>query len=114
MVSLRLRTCLTNNLIIFARLLGVNAVVEQLVVDALKETKLTKIVDLGSGSGGPLPAIHKTISSQKRVGTHQAGNCLTNTPNPKAIAFFNQSTDTNIHYREQPVDATQLGTVGLA
>ena len=106
-----LRTCLTNNLIIFARLLGVNAVLGQLVVDALKKAKLTKIVDLGSGSGGPLPEIHKTISGQEGF-EHTKLELSDKYPNPKAIEFFNQPTNTNVHYRQQSIDATQLDTVG--
>ena len=106
-----LRTSLTNNLVVFARLLGVNEVLERLIAGALEKHQTSKIVDLGSGSGGPLPAIHQKLTHQKGFEHIQLG-LSDKYPNPNAINAFNGPSHTGVRYRESPVDATQLETAG--
>lgn len=52
-----LRACVTNNIVVFARLIGIPEVLGDLVAKTLKQQKLTQIVDLGSGSGGVMPVV---------------------------------------------------------
>ena len=106
-----LRTSLTNNLVVFARLLGVNEVLERLIAGALEKHQTSKIVDLGSGSGGPLPAIHQKLTHQKGF-EHIQLELSDKYPNPNAINAFNGPSHTGVRYRESPVDATQLETAG--
>ena len=50
-----LRTCVTNNIVVLARCLGVEHALGALVSDALRRGGLSQIIDLGSGAGGVLP-----------------------------------------------------------
>ena len=58
-----LRTCMTNLIIVLHKMLGLSEALSYLIARVLKEKALSKIIDLGSGSGGAMPevleALHK-------------------------------------------------------
>jgi len=56
-----LRTCMTNLIVIFLKLMGVGQVLANLISTILKKQKLSNIVDLGSGSGGVMPDVLNSI-----------------------------------------------------
>ena len=59
-----LRTCMTNNIVIMARWLGVRHALTPLIVKALQRNATDQIVDLGSGAGGVMPEIFETLPEQ--------------------------------------------------
>jgi len=104
-----LRTCMTHNLVILARLLGVGHALGQLLAEALEKTRASQIVDLGSGSGGVLPEILGEI--RLLAGRDELSLLLSDRfPNPDALRHFNAQPSKGICYCEEPVDATLLGT----
>lgn len=104
-----LRTCLTNLIVVFAKLMGVGEVLSDILAPILKQQKLNNIVDLGSGAGGPMPMVLKTLNAQEGLSNVQ----LTMTdlyPNEDAMTQFGGGKVANINYHTFSVDATQIET----
>ena len=99
-----LRACVTNNIVVFARLIGIPEVLGDLVAKTLKQQKLTQIVDLGSGSGGVMPDVLAHLRGSP--GLEQAELTMTDLyPNPDAMERY---SDGPAHYKRESVDATDL------
>ncbi len=58
-----LRTCMTNLIVVLYKMMGISEVLAALIAQVLATRGLSPIVDLGSGSGGPMPRMY----SQKDV-----------------------------------------------
>lgn len=104
-----LRTCMTNLIVVFARVMGVNEVVGRLVARVLKQAKTEEIVDLGSGSGGSMPEVLALL----RDDPDTANTRLTMTdlyPNLDAIETFNHTDTPHMRYLSEPVNATDLAS----
>ncbi|WP_273568300.1 hypothetical protein [Maribacter halichondriae] len=105
-----LRTCMTNLIMILHRMMGVSEVLAELIGGILKENKLTKIVDLGSGSGGAMPEVLNII--HRTSGLEHIELVMTDLyPNPEVAKKYNQDENDKISYQETPVDATELTNV---
>lgn len=103
-----MRASLTKLLNIMNKLMGLRDVVAQLVATILKEQKLTSIVDLGSGAGGVMPDVLKSLQENHDLSEVQ----LTMSdyyPNPETIRKYNTDTYKNISYHENSIDATSIG-----
>lgn len=101
-----LRAGLTNNILVFSRLVGIPELLSQLVAKALHAQGLSQVVDLGSGSGGVMPEV--LASLRKRPGLEDVTLTMTDLhPNPEAIQRFSQGP---ARYKNEPVDATDLAT----
>jgi len=104
-----LRICMTNLIVILQKLIGVPEVLSDLIADVLKKKNITKIVDLGSGSGGAMPEVMELLQK-----THNMKNVeitLTDLyPNQEIFKKFNANTKDQINYHETSVDATNLAT----
>lgn len=99
-----LRACLTNNIVVFAGLIGVPELLGDLAAKTLKEQGLAQLVDLGSGSGGVMPDVLAHLRTTP--GLEQAELTMTDLyPNPDAMARFSEGP---IRYSGEPVDATDL------
>jgi hypothetical protein len=104
-----LRTCLTNLIVVFGRMIGGTEVLFALVSRVLKEERIDRIVDLGSGGGGPMPEILSSI----REDAQTADATLTMTdlyPNLDALDRFNREDEPHIRYLRDPVDASDLAS----
>jgi hypothetical protein len=104
-----LRACMTNNIVVIARWIGVTSVLGHLVSRVMKEEGLDRVVDLGSGGGGVMPDVIEHV----RKDPETAGVELTMTdlfPNADAVEKFNQSHAAHMRYLDTPVDATDLAT----
>ena len=102
-----LRTCMTNLIMVLLRMMGTSEVLSYLVARVLKEKGLTKIVDLGYGSGGAMPEVLKALL--KMEGLNQIELVMTDLyPNREAAKKFNGNEEDKISYLETPVDATEL------
>ena len=105
-----LRTCMTNLIMVLHKMMGISEVLSYLVARVLKEKELSKIVDLGSGSGGAMPEVLKAL--HKIDGLNQVELVMTDLyPNKDVVKKFNNEEEDKISYLESPVDATDLHSV---
>lgn len=101
-----LRRCLTRLILVMHNLLGTTDKVADLVATILAQSNSKTIVDLCSGSGGPMPEVFELL--QKKHGIQNASLILTDLyPDVKTAEIFN-SQESDITYRTTPVDATKL------
>jgi hypothetical protein len=101
-----LRTCMTNNIVIMARLIGASHAVAELLENVMKSRGLTQIVDLGSGAGGVLPEMLPTLAA--RVDGEVSLLLSDKFPNGDAVKKFNEAGSGPVRYVETSVDATDL------
>jgi len=102
-----LRACMTNLIVVLHKMLGISEVLCYLMARVLREKKLERVVDLGSGSGGAMPEVMKTLHSMKDL-SHVELIMTDLYPNQKAVKRFNKNTSDKLSYLETPVDATNL------
>ena len=60
----RLRTWMTNVIVVFCRMIGVVPALTGVVTRALREQGLDRIVDLGSGGGGSMPEVLEAVRGE--------------------------------------------------
>lgn len=102
-----LRRCTTRLILVMHNLLGTSDKVTELVAKVLKNTRSSTILDLCSGSGGPMPEVLQILHDKH--GMHNISLTLTDLyPDLKAAEAFNSQDGNNINYVITPVDATQL------
>ncbi len=98
---------MTNLIIVLHRMVGTKEVIAGLLGPLIRDGHQTRIVDLGSGSGGIMPDVLEYLTSE-----YNTNNCelvLTDLyPNDKLVQQFKNSGGQNISYHEKPVDATDL------
>ena len=102
-----IRTCMTNLIVVLQRFMGTSEVVADKIREIRKRVEFTQIVDLGSGSGGAMPDVMKSLQE-----TEEGKNLevlLTDLhPNPEFVQQFNADSSDHISYREESLDATHL------
>jgi len=102
-----LRTCMTNDLVVLARVVGVSSVLASLVTRVVREEGVDRIVDLGSGAGGVMPDVLQQVRASPESG--HVGLTMTDLyPNEDAMKRFNRPESAHIEYQSVPVDATDL------
>lgn len=78
-----------------------------LVSQVLPRSENRRIVDLCSGSGGPLITVHQQIQEEQQ--TEDLALLLTDIyPDETLAANLNNSNKTNISYHNSPIDATNV------
>ncbi|GAB5554718.1 MAG: hypothetical protein Sapg2KO_43090 [Saprospiraceae bacterium] len=90
-------------------MLGTSEVLARLITDVKEKYDFDQIVDLGSGSGGPMPEAIQFINQNKG---HQSIKLLLSDfhPNPAVVQSFNRQNSSSIRYHESPLDARNLNT----
>ncbi len=109
-----LRSCMTRLIVTMHRALGSSDELAELLARALKESSSTRIVDLCSGSGGPMLDVLERLN--KKPGLEGVTLTLTDLyPSAEAARSINAREGSNVSYRTSPVDATELSgeTAGL-
>ncbi|MEO0897795.1 MAG: hypothetical protein AAFY71_15420 [Bacteroidota bacterium] len=102
-----MRTAMTNVIVVLHGLLGIPDVLSKLVAQALQQSGQKKIVDMGSGSGGAMPAVMEKLAQDEA--TKDVEILLTDLyPNPEFIEKFNQDQSDQISYSTDSLDATNL------
>ena len=102
-----LRTCMTNVIVVFCRVVGVVPALTGVVSRALREQGLQRIVDLGSGGGGSMPEVLAAVRAQP--GLEGTELLMTDRyPNTDALVTFNDPAHPERAYQAEPVDATAL------
>lgn len=113
-----LRACLTRLIVIMHRALGTSEALAELVARALKESNTSNIIDLCSGSGGPMIDVVRIL--RERPGFEGIKLTLTDLyPSMDAARRINNQEGSDISYLTSPVDATKIdgdeaGPMGLA
>jgi hypothetical protein len=101
-----IRTGMTNLLVVLHKLVGTNEVLVNLVSDTKKQYSFSQIIDLGSGSGGIMPEVIKTINKKDKSADLKL--ILTDLhPNQKIVERINNEHQ-HISYLNHSVDATNL------
>lgn len=104
-----LRTCMTNLIMVLHKMMGISEVLADLIAKVLSEYKLSHIVDLGSGSGGPMPQVLEAL--HRIDGLENVELIMTDLyPNPEVAKKFNQNRTDKISYHITSVDATDTAT----
>ena len=102
-----LRAGMTKLIVVLQKIMGVTSVLSKLIADILIENKIGHIVDLGSGAGGVMPDVLKTINQDYSL--EEVDLTMTDQfPDKKVIASFNTMGQNGIRYAEKPLDATNL------
>ncbi|RAK63819.1 hypothetical protein [Hymenobacter edaphi] len=102
-----LRTGLTRLIVVMHRLLGSSAHLEELLRRALAHTDTATIVDLCSGSGGPMLEVYQTLKAQPGRG-HLRLTMTDLYPNRELAAAINAGDDPALRYQTHAVDATRV------
>ncbi|WP_437541362.1 hypothetical protein WME97_26830 [Sorangium sp. So ce367] len=103
-----LRACMTRLLVIMHRALGTREALVELVARALKESNTSNIVDLCSGSGGPMIDVVRTL--REKPGFEGTRLTLTDLyPSKEAAELINNQEGSHVSYQTTPVDATKIG-----
>lgn len=88
-------------------LLGTDKKMAGLIADILQKTNTSTILDLCSGSGGPMPDVLEIL--QTEYGLKEVQLTLTDLyPDLKAAEKFNSEDGNSIQYLTEPVDATNV------
>lgn len=104
-----LRVSMTRVLVVFARAVGVDKTLSELVSRVLTEQRLDRIVDLGSGAGGVMPDVLERVRRDGELADTRL--LLTDLyPHDDAIAALDGSASGRVHYERSPVDATDLAS----
>lgn len=91
------------------KILGTSDVLSEILAKGLKKTKSNKILDMCSGSGGPMLDVAKTLKEKHGVSDLQL--TLSDLyPNDHAAAQINNGDDSSVSYITSPVDATDIHT----
>lgn len=102
-----LRRCMTRLILVMHHLLGTSEKVADLLADVLRKSGSSIILDLCSGSGGPMPEVLQIL--RDKHGMDNINLILTDLyPDVKTAEIYNNRDENNISYLSTPVDATSL------
>ncbi|MGI9549946.1 MAG: hypothetical protein ACR2MT_02005, partial [Aurantibacter sp.] len=102
-----LRICMTNLLIILHKMMGIGDVLADLISEILTKEKISRIVDLGSGSGGAMPEVLKKV--HQNSGLENVELIMTDLyPHPELVKKFNSDASDKIAYHETSINATEI------
>lgn len=98
-----IRVCMTRYIMAFHKILETEKHLEELIEKTQKEEGTIRILDLCSGSGGPMPGVHINLRSKGKDVSLELSDLY---PNLEAAHDFNTKAD-SIRYHTDPVDATK-------
>lgn len=103
-----LRICMTRYLVTIHKMLGTTPELKKLVVKALKYSTQAQILDMCSGSGGPMPEVVELL--RKEEGNENLRLTLSDLyPNLTIAKDINAKADPKFNYLTEPLDATAVG-----
>ena len=102
-----IRRSMTNLIAVLHKMVGTKDVIADLIAPVVEEHAAKRIVDLGSGSGGIMPEVLKTLRSE--YGLKDVELILTDLyPNQDMVNQWTQAGDQQIAYHPEPIEATDL------
>ena len=99
-----LRECITRMIIPMHKLLGTSDIITEILAPALKKSGQSKILDLCSGSGGPMLEILDKLETDYDL-KHIELTFSDLYPNEQMV---NADLGNNINYVSEPIDATKI------
>ncbi|PWH82042.1 hypothetical protein DIS18_12305 [Algibacter marinivivus] len=104
------RVAMTNLILLLHKIMGTTEVLSNLIIDLRKTIHFDSIVDLGSGSGGPMPSVVEHINEVQKEDKLRL--LLTDLhPNPKLVKKINTDDNEFVTYHEDSINATNLSEV---
>ncbi|TYA78439.1 hypothetical protein [Seonamhaeicola marinus] len=105
-----IRTGLTNLILVFHKMMGTTEVLATLIGNLRAQLKFDTIVDMGSGSGGPMPNVVKAMNENS---SDTILNLLLTDlhPNKALVEKINNDTIDYISYREKPLNALDFSEI---
>lgn len=98
------RSTMTKLIVVMHKLLGTKEVIASLITEVRKRNNFSKIVDLGSGSGGIMPMVINYLNESAKE--NEIELLLTDLhPNKEFVAQFNNKNYKNIVYSNSSLDA---------
>jgi hypothetical protein len=102
-----LRNCMTRYLSLLHRLVGTQELLVERLAPVLRALPRPRIVDLGSGSGGPMPDVAAAL--RQHHGLSELRLTLTDVhPNREAATALQRVGSPLTEYREAPLDAADI------
>lgn len=102
-----IRVRMTRMIVVVHRLLGTTDTLSEIIADTLKRTNAINIIDLCSGSGGPMLEVIEKL--RKDYGFSNATLTMTDLyPNQELAQIINSDNKDYTSYETHSVDATQL------
>lgn len=101
------RRYLTRLILVMHRIIGTEEKVSALLADLIKDTDSTRIVDLCSGSGGPMPEV--LLRLQEKYNLENISLTLTDLyPDLKTAEILNQGERNSMEYITTPINAAEV------
>jgi len=102
-----IRTCVTRLIVVMHKLLNTSNDLVPLIKKALNHSKNQHIIDLCSGSGGPMITVYNELI--EKHGIENLKLTLTDLyPNLELISTINNPDKPNLSYKTSPVDAVSV------
>jgi hypothetical protein len=102
-----IRVGMTNLILLLHKMMGTTEVLSHLILNIRKKHDFDTIVDLGSGSGGPMPSVIEDIN--QTISKSKLKLLLTDLhPNSDLVENINSDTNTDVSYHGTSVDAVNL------
>ncbi len=102
-----IRKGITNLIVVFHKMMGSSEVIASLVKELKQKHDFTQIVDMGSGSGGPMINVIKTLNEQSGGGPFSL--LLTDLyPNEDIVNLINEQKIPNVSYDPKSLNASNL------
>ncbi|MEP2056491.1 MAG: hypothetical protein ABJJ05_01710, partial [Maribacter litoralis] len=102
-----IRSSMTNLIIVLHKMMGTKEVIAKLLSDCRKVHPFSKIVDMGSGSGGIMPEAVGLLNDENPKNSIEL--LLTDLhPNPEIVEHIKNSSQKNVSYSPVSLDATNL------
>lgn len=98
---------MTNLILLFHKMMGTTQAISNLIIDLLQKVHFDTIIDLGSGSGGPMIEVINYINKKEKE--TKLNLLLTDLhPNPKLVKKINTDDNEYINYHSESINATNL------
>ncbi len=101
------RSTMTKLIVVLHKLMGTKEVLGDLLMNIRQKNHFSRIVDMGSGSGGAMPVVVEYLNEQQPEIPVEL--LLTDLhPNPQFVEKFNAEQHMNMLYNPTPLDASNL------
>ena len=101
-----IRDGLTDSMQFFVNFFGHYRHIIKHILRVLRFSKTRRIIDLGSGGGGPWTSLYRLVEEEKDISVEI---CLTDKyPNIDALSWAQRASNNKIHYHPEPVDSMQV------
>lgn len=102
-----IRSGMTNLIVVLHKLFGTHEVIAGLLENVRTKYNFSQIVDMGSGSGGPMPEVVRTLNAENPE--RPVKLILSDLhPNPSVVEQFNKLGEEAIQYHPNSLDATRM------